>query len=57
MLAFAADFRWLILAFHKFGRALARKTPFDGAREISSESPRVNLKAGIDLTCNNGDNI
>jgi hypothetical protein len=47
VLPFAADFRWLILAFHKLN-LVARwhgKTPFDGAAQDNSETSRV--KAGF----------
>ena len=41
MLAFATDFRRLILAFHKLGRARARKNSVLRSGEVSSESACV----------------
>jgi hypothetical protein len=61
VLAFAADFRRLILAFHKFNfLRFGAKRRFNRAGEVSSEPPRVKarltLKPAIDFARNNGDN-
>ena len=48
VLAFAADFRRLILAFHKFKLVrLGAKLRFYGAGEVSSEPPRVKARLPI----------
>jgi hypothetical protein len=46
VLALAADFRRLILAFHKLkiSRALGGMTPVDGAGEVSNEPPSVKTR-------------
>ena len=50
VLAFAADFRRLILAFHKFSwwRAGAVKLRINGAGEVSNETPCVKTGLGVE---------
>ncbi len=50
VLAFAADFRRLILAFHKFKwlRAGAVKLRFSGAGEVSNETSCVKARLGLE---------